>query len=255
MRVFFQCLLPASCLLVASFAVAESCAPDRIDEFAKIARIFDGDTIQLEDGRRVRLIGINAAETGKDGQPSEPYADEAREALLSLLKPQSTVAMRFDEERHDQYRRLLAHLYTPETLSVEAWLLENGYAQLIAIPPNLWNLACYRQAEQRAQTQRKGMWSQSYYQAIDAAAFGNNIHGFRSISGRVNHVGETAKSFWLDLYGGVALRIDRDDIQYFDGIKFTELKNHKVIARGWVHGDANRPVMRIRHPVSLQVLD
>ena len=236
-------------------AVAQGCAPDHIDEYARVKRVFDGDTIELEDGRHVRLIGVNAMETGKDGKPSEPYADEAREALSSLLEPHTRIGMRLDEEHHDQYHRLLAHLYTSGSNSIEAWLLENGYALVIAVPPNVWNLECYRQAEQRARMRQKGLWSESYETVTDAATLDNDAQGFHVIKGRVNQVNDTAKSVWLDLEGGVALRIDRGDLHNFDGIKFKELLQRQVIARGWVHRDHDRAVIRLRHSALLEVLN
>lgn len=65
--VFFHCLLFTSCLLATFSVVAESCVPDHIDEFSRLKRVVDGDTIELDDGRHLRLIGINATETGKYG--------------------------------------------------------------------------------------------------------------------------------------------------------------------------------------------
>ena len=172
-----------------------------------------------------------------------------------MLKTQSTVGLRFDEEHHDRYHRLLVHLYTSESRSVENWMLENGYALVIAIPPNLWNLECYRQAEQRAQTQEKGLWSQQYYYVMDAATLNAVTQGFHIVKGRVNNVGETDSSLWLNLEGGLALRIDRGDLAYFNGISIMKLKNHEVLVRGWVHYDDDLPVMRLRHSVSLQVIN
>jgi len=252
---FIKCLLIASCLLPTFSVVAESCAPDRIDEVARIERVIDGDTVQLDDGRHLRLIGINAMETGKDGQPSEPYADEASDALASLLKSQTTVGIRLDVERLDQYHRLLAHLYTSGSQSVEEWMLANGYALLITIPPNLWNLECYRQAEKRAQIQEKGLWSRPYYKVMDSVILNNEAHGFHVVKGLVRDVGETDKSLWLNLEGELSIRIDRSDLPYFDGMRIVELKNHEVMVRGWVHHDNDRPVIRLRHAVSLQVLN
>ena len=253
--VLFRVMVSICAVLMALPADAASCAPDRIDEYAKVKQVFDGDTILLADGRKLRLIGINSPELGKDERPPEPYADQAHRALSSLLKPHSTVGIRYDQERHDQYHRVLAHLYTPESDSIEAWLLENGYAMMIAIPPNVWNLDCYRQAEQRAQKQQKGLWSRSLYQVIEAEKLDADTHGFRIIRGRVKHVGESGKSVWLDLEGGAALRIDRQDLHYFADIKPLELENRQVIVRGWVHHEIDRPVMRLRHSAVLQVLD
>ena len=249
----FKYLLFIVVLLVAASAAAQGCAPDHIDEFARITYVYDGDTVRLDDGRHIRLIGINAAETGKDGRPSEPYADEARDALSALLKPNTRVGIRFDSERRDTYHRWLAHLYTSGSQSVEAWVLENGYAALIAVPPNLWNIDCYREAEMRARTQHKGIWSLSYDNA-DILSLKSDSHPFHIIEGTVRHIGETDKSVWLDLESGIALRIDRRDLSYFDGVNLQGLLDERVIARGWMYQGKGQAVMRIRHPVALQLL-
>ena len=52
---------------------------------------FDGDTLALEDGRSVRLLGINTPETGRDGEPSEPFAEDARALLSRFAAPGATL--------------------------------------------------------------------------------------------------------------------------------------------------------------------
>ncbi len=249
----FKPLLLIVILLVAAPVAGQGCEPDHIDEFARIAYVYDGDTVKLDDGRHIRLIGINAAETGKNGRPSEPFADEARDALSALLKPHTRVGIRFDSERRDTYQRWLAHLYISGSQNVEAWLLENGYAALIAVPPNLWNIECYREAEMRARMQHKGIWSIPYDNA-DNLSIKRNSHPFHIIEGTVRHIGETDKSVWLDLENDIALRIDRRDLSYFDGVNLQGFLDERVIARGWMYQGKGQTVMRIRHPVALQVL-
>ena len=38
----------------------------------EVARVVDGDTVRLRDGRSVRLIGINAPELAHNGRTTEP---------------------------------------------------------------------------------------------------------------------------------------------------------------------------------------
>ena len=53
--------------------------------YAQVERVVDGDTLRLKDGRSVRMIGLNAPETGKKGQSAEPFADAARKRLQTLV--------------------------------------------------------------------------------------------------------------------------------------------------------------------------
>ena len=51
----------------------------------QVRQVIDGDTLRLQDGRSVRLIGINAPEIGRKGQSDEPYAVAARRRLQALV--------------------------------------------------------------------------------------------------------------------------------------------------------------------------
>src|SRR3989304_3808831 len=84
--VLLRVIVSIGAVLMALPADAASCAPDRIDEYAKVKQVFDGDTIQLTDGRKLRLVGINSPELGKEDRPPEPYADQAHRAPSSVLQ-------------------------------------------------------------------------------------------------------------------------------------------------------------------------
>ncbi len=60
------------------------------------AKILDGDTFQLPDGDRVRLLGVNAPEAGRCGSV------EAKEELSKLISGKS---VRIEEEKRDTYGR------------------------------------------------------------------------------------------------------------------------------------------------------
>jgi endonuclease YncB( thermonuclease family) len=75
----------AAILLCVSALARADCAADRIDELARVARVHDGDTVVLHDGRKLRLIGINTPELPREDSPGQPFAQEARAALATLL--------------------------------------------------------------------------------------------------------------------------------------------------------------------------
>ena len=232
-----------------------NCAADRIDEYAGISRVHDGDTVVLRDGRKLRLIGINTPELARDDSPGQPYAQEARAALAALLGSTVEIGLRFDEQHVDHYGRLLAHLYLPDGESVQAQLLQQGYAAAIAVPPNLWNQECYRSAEERATRAGLGLWQLGYYQPLAATDIGPDFtdDGFRFVRGRVVRSGTGTNAVWLNLEGGLALRIARPDLHYFPGFHPRDLVGKVVIARGWLRTRGATPVMQIRHPSALKV--
>lgn len=221
----------------------------------EISQVYDGDTVKLSDGRKLRLIGIDAPEIGQGKRPPQALAITATQALRKLLATSPNLRLRFDAELKDKYRRQLAHLYLQNGTSVEATLLEQGLATALTVPPNTWNLTCYQAAEQRARSARRGIWALSAYQPVDTAALPARAEGFRLIKGRVERVGKSRKSIWLNLDGNVSLRIDREDLPYFKGYDLEQMKNRRVLARGWLHPQKRGSMMRIRHPAALEQLN
>lgn len=233
---------------------AADCPADRTDERSRVAFVHDGDTLRLDDGRSVRLIGLDTPEVGHDGTPAQPFAEQARTALEKLLAADPYIRLRYDAERQDRYQRTLAHVYLDDGRSVAALLIEQGLAAALVVPPDLWNIECYRAAERRARTGRRGIWALPAYQPVASTALASDAQGFHLIHGRVTRVGGSRKSVWLTLEGGLSLRIERDDLHYFSTPP-EQLRGRTVIVRGWPHpGRDGGPVIRLRHPAALEVV-
>src|SRR5574341_2058663 len=78
--------------------------PAHADEFGRVKQVYDGDTVLLEDGRRVRYLGINAPEF------REPFYLKAKRFNESLVLGRE-IRLEFDVERADAFDRLLAYVY------------------------------------------------------------------------------------------------------------------------------------------------
>jgi micrococcal nuclease len=101
-----------------------------------VTKIADGDTVTVDiDGtlERVRLLGIDAAETSKtETIQSECYAEAAKNELTSLVNNAQYVYLEYDASQglRDKYDRLLAYVYIKNTNVVddtEAFILVNDY--------------------------------------------------------------------------------------------------------------------------------
>lgn len=243
-------------LCLPTLVQADACTAVAIAERAAVRYVYDGDTLILGDQRRVRLIGVDTPELGRDGRPDQPFALEARDALRRLLtEHHNRIQLRFDTVRQDRYGRLLAHLYLPDGGSVERWLLHQGLATAFIVPPNVANLACYREAEQEARRARRGLWALPRYQVRDSRELEDDARGFHIIRGRIGRIGEGRRNIWLNLPGRVALRIERDDLGFFPGLDVSGLQGRTVEARGWLQWRKGKLRMRIRHPAALTILD
>ncbi len=117
----------------------------------RVSRVIDGDTVQLEDGRKVRYAGINAPEEG------EPYHRESTQAN-NLLVGNKTVQLEFGRSKTDKQGRLLAYLYLGRTL-VQAELVKQGWALVMRTQalPRYWEPLLKQQAEAKAAG--RGIWA------------------------------------------------------------------------------------------------
>lgn len=243
-----------ACALLCAACGALACEAGRIDERAQVAEVYDGDTVRLDDGRRVRIIGLDAPELGHD-EPDQPFAREATAALENLLaRHDHQVAIRYGTERQDHYGRWLAHLYLPDQSSVTAHLLRLGLATHLTVPPNTYARDCYDGAEAQAMASNSGIWRLPEYQIIAATELDSDAEGFRRVQGKIVRVGYSRSAVWLNLEGDVALRIERTDTVNFPNRDFSELQGQRVVARGWLYERNGELRMQIRHPAALETI-
>ncbi len=220
-------------------------------ETAEVRHVLDGDTIILRDGQRVRLLGINAPELGKDGAPDQPLAARARDRLTQLVRGQR-LRLVFEHERQDHYGRLLAHLLLPDGTSVEQILLREGLAWAVAIPPDIGQLPESLAAENEARAAERGVWGEPAYAPTPAERLAPTDTGFRFIEGTVQRRSQRHNVIYLDLTPHVALLIPNEDWnKYFRGDP-RSLVGRRVVARGWLTPYKNgRLHLRVPHPSML----
>lgn len=147
-RAFLLPLLLALAPFVTGTAVAE-----------RVARIIDGDTIVLEDGTKVRYIGVDTPETVHPSKPVEFMGKEASEYNRRLVEGKN-VRLEYDVERLDKYGRTLAYVYL-DTLFVNAELLRAGYAHVLTIPPNVHYSELFLSCQRAARDASRGLWNES----------------------------------------------------------------------------------------------
>ena len=192
---------------------------------ATVAQVYDGDTVRLTNGERVRLTGINTPELGRDGQADEPMAQAARQWFVREAKGRQVYLVPGTESR-DHYGRLLAHLYLPDgRLASEQMIMKGmGFALAQSAQPEL--LTCLFDAEQTAALSKRGVW-----QSAPVRAGSLNEGGFAVVEGQVTRVTPTRRGTYLDLDDHLALfvpsrLVQKSTIEWREGIEME--------ARGWV---------------------
>lgn len=125
--------------------------------YVRVARAIDGDTIELEDGRRVRYIGIDTPETvhpKKSVQCFGPQASERNHALVDG----AIVRLVKDIEDTDRYGRLLRYIYLSDGTFVNLSLVSDGFARSYVWPPNIAHTQEFQAAQESAQSTHLGLW-------------------------------------------------------------------------------------------------
>ncbi len=227
---------------------------EQVDEWVTIAKVIDGDTVHLKDGRKVRFIGINTPEIGRKGKASQPFARKAFTALKKILAQSKTVGLSYDRDRKDHYQRRLAYISLKNGLSVGQELLRQGLAHAIAIPPNTKYINCYREIEEKARALKLGLWTLAQNQLISAHDLSSGSKGYRFISAEVTAYSESRKSIYLKLTSKLSVRISKKDKHYFSALNLKSLPGKKVLLRGWVSSYKGRQSIYVRSAIDISVL-
>jgi endonuclease YncB( thermonuclease family) len=142
---FFVALCTSLLATVVLPVSATECPAARIDERVQVVYVYDGDTVKLADGRRVRLIGINTPEMAREGEAGEPLAQAARASVQDMLNRGNRVLqLQYGTQHNDHYGRLLAHAYLDSGENLSARLLQQGLATALVVPPNTRAMDCYQ---------------------------------------------------------------------------------------------------------------
>lgn len=121
--------------------------------FAKVTRVIDGDTIEIEGGKRVRYIGMNTPEI----ETSECYATEAAKVNSDLVLGKE-VKLEKDISETDEYGRLLRYVYLGNVL-INDKLINDGLARIMTVSPDIKYRELFKQSEEYAIKNGSGVWS------------------------------------------------------------------------------------------------
>jgi micrococcal nuclease len=120
-----------------------------------VARVLDGDTIELVGGQRVRLVQIDTPEKGR-----ECYGNEATAATRRLIPPGTRVRIEQDPalDQVDRFQRKLAYVWKGDE-DVNVTLVREGAAGVWFFRGKQGRYATeFLRAADRARAGRKGLW-------------------------------------------------------------------------------------------------
>jgi micrococcal nuclease len=151
-------VLIAMRLWPAEYRGASESQTARESTITTVKRAVDGDTLLLDDGIRVRLLGVDTPETKIPDQPPEPWGPEASEFTARHVTGRQ-VRLEFDRERFDRYGRTLAYVYVGDRLLNEELIREGLSAAQLQYPYRSDMKRRFVKAENEAREQHRGIWS------------------------------------------------------------------------------------------------
>ncbi|WP_375599266.1 thermonuclease family protein [Devosia sp. Naph2] len=248
-------------------ASAQACENLRLVPGGIVAQVTDGDTVVLDSGLVVRLIGTQAPKLplGRDGFPTWPLAPEAKSVLEALVLKRS-VQLGYGGEEMDRYERALAHLFLSDVADEPVWaqlhMVRAGLARVYSFPDNRQCLDQLFAAEAQARTERLGIWADPYYSVraadrpAELAALAGN---YELVEGRVLLADQSGSRVYLN-FGRIwkedfTVVIEAPALRLFekDGLDPLTLDGALVRIRGWVD-NRDGPRIEVTHPEQIEVL-
>ncbi|MCC7254072.1 thermonuclease family protein [Hyphomicrobium sp.] len=251
--------------------VADACAPEAGSSHG-VLKVIDGETLLLDDGQEVRLIGALAPKPDVPSQDAAdwPPAREARQALDTLVAGRS-VQLRYEVRRRDRYGRMLAQVHVTRRDDASAddavWLQErlirDGHARAYALPGNAGCIGALMAAEAAARAARRGLWRRDAYRVRDADDVGALLKlagRFAIVEGRVAEVTRAQRTtyvnFGADWRRDFTASLANTIVDRSDGgaARMSGLKGKTIRVRGWIER-RNGPMIALSAPDEIEVLD
>lgn len=139
---------------------AENLSAKPAPEIARVARVIDGDTVELDTGEKVRYIGMDTPETVDPRKPVQCFGAEAARRNGELVEGK-LVVLRKDISERDKYGRLLRYVWAGNTF-VNLELVKEGYATAFTFTPDVKYASDFVAAEKEAREAKRGLWGACY---------------------------------------------------------------------------------------------
>jgi endonuclease YncB( thermonuclease family) len=231
------------------------CSTDAAEAVLGSVQAVDARSIRLEDGRTLRLVGIEPFSllTGNAAD-----AEARLEFRLGELTSTGQVRFRPITGSPDRYGRLPALVWAGAAL-IQETLAGEG---LVIAFANGASLPCFDRllaAENSARRARRGYWENERVPWANSTALAPRVGRFAIFEGRIISVGNRPNRSFLD-FGyrwseDVTVEMSAADREAFGGeAALSALVGRRVRVRGFVE-ERNGPMLTVRSPAELQVLD
>jgi endonuclease YncB( thermonuclease family) len=231
---------------------------------ATIVEVLNTESLLLEDGRAIRLVGALAPRT----EARWAQAMGLEEKILGALEERllgKEVVLKLGARERDRYGRLLAHVFAgdgEERVWVQQALIRDGLAMAYSFEDNR---ACMRelQADERAAREAgAGFWEQGVFRVRDAGnldSLDGLVYSFQIVEGRVQDVAESRGRIYVnfgeDWRTDFTATIAPSDRSRFEGsdVDLRGLDGQTIRVRGWLER-RNGPMIDVTHPEQIEMI-
>lgn len=129
----------------------------------EVVRVVDGDTFIADVNgveTKFRLIGVDTPESVATGKNAYKNCEEGKEAsnyTKSLIEGKS-IMIEYDVDKDDDYNRKLAYVYLSDGTMLNKHLLEQGYARMMTVQPNVKYVDEFKAIQTTARENKVGFW-------------------------------------------------------------------------------------------------
>lgn len=246
--------LAAIVFALAVRASAESCLFEAQGE-GQVTAVSDDRSFRLQDGREIRLAGI---------EPAAGEASVARRAALATMLIGHEVRLRGEDEAPDRYGRQAAFVWLlglPAETMVQSELLATGQA---LVSPSLANRECATTllgVEAAARDAKRGIWADpsAIKNAESTGAIWAGIGRFALVEGKVLSVRQAGTTTYLNFGRNwtrdFAVTIPRRALASFGaaGLVPKSLENRRIRVRGYVEAK-NGPRIEVLQAGQIELL-
>jgi endonuclease YncB( thermonuclease family) len=241
-------------MTIAPFAAERapvSCTGLELGPNRTVTRVLDGETVALDDGKELRLIGALAPRAiDADAEPGAwPLETAAVEALRALVLGRS-IELRYGGDRTDRYGRVLAQAFLIEPDAepsgrrwVQAAMIGQGLARAYALAGSRACNAELIAAERGAREARRGLWAEAAYQIRRADKPDELLRyraSFQVVEGAIVRVAQVRDTIYLNFdrnwRQGFSVSLQRDDSGLLGAHASSPkgLQGRTVRVRGWI---------------------
>lgn len=249
----------------APIAMASAMGPEDLKPAgtAIVIEIIDGDTVALDDGREIRLVGIQAPKLplGQNNFTPWPLADIAKAEIKKLCMGKK-VNIFTPNTSSDRHGRTLAHLVVDDGQSkfwLQGEMLARGMARVYTFSDNRVLAAEMLKLERGARKNSIGIWENPFYKIVHQNKTEGLIGTFQLVEGVVLNAEVVGKRAYLN-FGkkwrtDFTITIEKPGLKIFSSanVDINSYKGKLVRVRGWIRSK-NGPMIEVTHPEQIEIL-